>query len=114
MNHNLNDPRHPWWRLTAAARAVRDERDTSAPYGFSTRVAALAFSQDRAVSFVFERFAFRALSVATLLAVFSVALNYQALSTPDNVTVSSPAVAVAEAELMPVDDAVAIVLDFAD
>jgi hypothetical protein len=114
MNHNLNDPRHPWSRLTAAARAVWDERDTSAPYGFATRVAALAFSQDRAVSFVFERFAFRALSIATLLAVFSVALNYEALSTPGNVTVSTPAVAVAEAELMAVDDAVAIVLDFAD
>src|SRR5262245_12210028 len=80
MNHNINDPRHPWSRLTAAARTVRDERDESAPYGFATRIAALALSNERRVASLFERFALRAVGVATLLALFSVVLNYQALS----------------------------------
>jgi hypothetical protein len=111
MNQPLNDPRHPWTRLTAAARQVRDDRDTSAPYGFATRVAALAFGSERTMASLFERFAFRAVGVASLLALFSVVLNY-----PDLATTSSPAMpaAVEEVELVAMDDAVAIVLDFAD
>ena len=111
MNQNLNDPRHPWSRLTAAAREVRDERDASAPFGFATRIAALALAQERRVASLFERFALRAVGVASLLALFSVALNYQDLST------ESVGVTVAQAdepELMAADDAVAVVLDFAD
>ena len=80
MNQNLNDPRHPWSRLTAAARQVRDDRDSSAPYGFATRIAALALAQERRVASLFERFALRAVGVASLLALFSVVLNYQELS----------------------------------
>ena len=119
MNQNFNDPRHPWARLTAAAREVRDERDSSAPYGFATRVVALAFAQQRSVSSLFERFAFRAVSVASLLALFSIVLNYPALSTssiPTSVAsvTSSPAPQVDLGELVAVDDAVSIVLDFAD
>ena len=111
MNQPLNDPRHPWARLTAAARHVRDDRDTSAPYGFATRVAALAFASERTMASLFERFAFRAVGVASLLALFSVVLNY-----PDLATTSRPpmSAAVEEVELVAVDDAVAIVLDFAD
>ena len=109
MNHNMNDPRHPWSRLTAAARTVRDDRDSSAPYGFATRVAAIAFAQERRMASLFERFAFRAVGVATLLALFSIVLNYQALSTSGGVTASSE-----EVELIPGDDAVAIVLGIAD
>jgi hypothetical protein len=109
MNHNLNDPRHPWSRLTAAAREVRDDRDESAPYGFATRVAALAFAQERRIVSLFERFALRAVGVATLLALFSVVLNYPALST------NSPGLPQGdEIDVAPVDDAVAIVLDLAD
>ena len=111
MNHNLNHPRDPWSRLTAAARDMRDERDSSAPYGFATRVAALAFAQEGRMASLFERFALRAVSVASLLALSSVALNYQVLSTE---TVSIAAAQVEEAELIPTDDAVAVVLDFAD
>src|SRR5688500_2132783 len=81
MNQNFNDPRHPWARLTAAAREVRDERDSGAPYGFATRVVALAFAQERRMSSLFERFAFRAVGVASLLALFSIVLNYPALTT---------------------------------
>ena len=110
MNHNLNDPRHPWARLTAAARNVRDDRDDSAPYGFATRIAALALASERRVGSLFERFALRAVGVATLLALFSVVLNYQALST----TSGSVLVQGDETEVVAVDDAVAIVLDLAD
>ena len=110
MNFDLNDPRHPWSRLTAAARQVRDDRDVSTPYGFATRVAALAFAQERRVASLFERFAFRAVGVASLLALFSIVLNYQELSTPT----SAGTISTEEVELVPTDDAVAIILDFAD
>jgi hypothetical protein len=111
MNQHLNDPRHPWSRLTAAARQVSDDRDTTAPYGFATRVVALAFEQQRTVASLFERFAFRAVGVASLLALFSIVLNYQALSTSTDAVVTPQ---VEEVEYVAVDDAVAIVLDFAD
>lgn len=109
MSHNHDDPRHPWARLIAASRDVRDDRDTYAPYGFATRVAALAFAQERRVSSLFERFALRAVGVASLLALCSVALNYQAISTPSGVAVSQ----VEEGDIVAADDAVAILLDLA-
>ena len=116
MNQNFNDPRHPWSRLIAAAREVRDDRAAEAPYGFATRVVAIAFAQERRVASLFERFAFRAVGVAALLALFSIVLNYRALwieSAPVAVTAAAtPHVDVAE--LVAVDDAVSIVLDFAD
>ena len=109
---NLQHPRDPWARLTASARQVTDERDTAAPYGFSTRIAALAFASGRPVASVFDRFALRALGIATLLAMGSVALNYNALPP---LTASTSVASVDEIELpAPQDDAVAIVLDFAD
>ena len=110
MNQNFNDPRHPWMRLTAAARDVRDDRDAAAPYGFATRVVSLAFAQERRVASLFERFSFHAVGVASLLALFSIVLNYPALTT-SNTSVSPQ---VDEVELVAVDDAVSIVLDFAD
>ena len=113
MNQNFNDPRNPWTRLTAAARDVREERDSSAPYGFATRVVALAFAQERRVASLFERFAFKAVGVASLLALFSVALNYPTLSSTPTATIAV-ASQVDEVELVAVDDAVSIVLDFAD
>ena len=121
MNQNFNDPRHPWSRLTQAARAVQDDRDSSAPYGFATRVVALAFAQEeRRVASLFERFAFRAVGVASLLALFSIVLNYDALSITDSFNSSTTAhatvasAAVETADLVAVDDAVSLVLDFAD
>jgi hypothetical protein len=77
---NLNDPKHPWARLTTAARAVRDDRDIAAPYGFATRVSALAFASELSAASLLERFALRAVGVAGLLALLSVAVNYSALS----------------------------------
>jgi hypothetical protein len=67
-----------WQKLVAAARLARDDRDTAAPYGFATRVAALAMAEQRqapAGAWV-ERFSWRALMVAGLLAVGGVATNY--------------------------------------
>lgn len=113
MNKPLNDPRHPWSRLTTAARTVREDGDAAAPYGFATRVAALAFAQEGRVASMLERFALRAVGVATLLALFSVALNYQALSPVVSKSASSVS-QVEETDLVPADDAVAVVLDLAD
>ena len=113
MNQNFNDPRNPWTRLTTAARNAREDCDAAAPYGFATRVVALAFAQERRVSSLFERFAMRAVGVASLLALFSVALNYPTLSTTATATMAM-ATQVDEVDLVAVDDAVSIVLDFAD
>ena len=77
---NIDDPRHPWSRLTAAARRVSDESDAAAPYGFSTRLAALALANGRRASSLYERFALRAVGVAGLLAVLSVAANFRLLT----------------------------------
>jgi hypothetical protein len=77
---NSNSPRDPWPRLVAAARQFTDDRDTSAPYGFATRIAALALSSERRVASLFERFALRAVGVACLLAIASVAINYSAFT----------------------------------
>jgi hypothetical protein len=73
-------PHDPWARLVAAARQVPEDRETSAPYGFATRVAALAFSQERKPVSLFERFALRAVGVAALLALLSVTANYSAFT----------------------------------
>ena len=77
---NPEDPKHPWTRLTAAARRAPDDRDTAAPYGFATRIAALAMAQERIAVSLFERFSLRALGVACLLALVSVAANYSAIT----------------------------------
>ena len=74
----MNDTQHTWARLVAAARRAPDERDTTAPYGFSTRVAALA--AERAPVSLFARYSLRALGVACLLAIASVAANYSAIA----------------------------------
>ena len=110
MNRNTHDPRHPWMRLNSAARTVRDTRDESAPYGFATRLAALAFATETRMVSALERLSLRALGIACLLAVASVAVNYQAF-------LSGPGTSLAgleEFETTPVTDAVTVVLDLAD
>lgn len=111
MNHNVNDPRHPWMRLISAARTVRDTRDAATPYAFATRIVAVALAQERKVASLLDRFALRALGVSCLLAIGSVALNYQAL--PSNAG-TVPAGIMYELEAPPVGDAVSVVLDLAD
>jgi hypothetical protein len=104
----LNEPRHPWSRLTAAARTVQEAREDSAPFGFATRVAALACSQERVVTSLVERFALRAVAFSALIALLSVALNYGDLTAP------SASVAAVDDFSLPTHDAVALVLDLAD
>lgn len=100
----MNTPasRDPWSRLVAAARTVRDDRDATAPYGFSTRVAALAFSQQRRMNSLFDRFALRAVGIACLLAIASMAVNYSVMNAPapvdDHISVAA-------------DDPMAVLLD---
>jgi hypothetical protein len=97
---NPNDARQAWTRLTSVARRATDDRDDSAPFGFATRVVAQAMAQDRRVASLFDRFALRALGVACLLAVSSVALNYSAAKSSSGTD-----------EVANADDPVAILLD---
>jgi hypothetical protein len=69
-----------WPRLAAAARQAQDTRDTAAPYGFATRVAALAMAQERFAVSLLERFSLRALGLAGLLALVCVAANFSTLT----------------------------------
>lgn len=97
------DPNHPWQRLTAAARQARDDRDTAAPYGFATRVAALGLAQTSAEVSLFARFSLRALGVACLLMVAAFATNYSLITS----------VGSAEDETAMTDDPVAEVINIA-
>lgn len=98
---NPND--QAWQRLvTAARRAPADTRDTAAPYGFAARVAARAFTTETPFSFLIERFSWRALGVACLLMLVTVAADYS-LANPG----------ASEDELPTEDGAVAAVLDLA-
>lgn len=78
----MNPEDAAWQKLVAAARrAPADERETAAPYGFATRVAALAMAAEpRPMAALLERFSWRALGLAALLAVASVAVNYGSLA----------------------------------
>jgi hypothetical protein len=82
-----------WQKLAAAARKAKaDGADESAPYGFSTRVAALAFSQPPAGSSAFARYSLRAAAFACVLALGAVAANYTAIKgafTDDNAAASN-------------------------
>lgn len=76
-------PSTPWRRLVGRARGFIDSRDTSAPFGFAGRVAALAWQGRASPAALFERFALKALTIACLLAIGSAALNYSALLPPE-------------------------------
>lgn len=89
-----------WQRLAAASRRAVDNRDTSAPYGFSTRIAALAFASEPPRTSLFQRFSFRALGFACALMLVSVAANYSVITS-----------AYAGDELTATGDPVAEVLD---
>ena len=68
-----------WERLAAAARGVPDERDVQAPFGFATRIAALAMIGERPVASLIERFSLRAMILTCSLAVIAVAANYSSV-----------------------------------
>ena len=65
---------HQWQKLTALARQAEDARDIAAPYGFATRVAALAPAP--ASGLVFERFALRGLAVAAAFGLGALAFSF--------------------------------------
>jgi hypothetical protein len=70
-----------WQRLAAAARHTPEEIDAAAPFGFSTRVAALALaSEQSAECATVNPFWWRALGAALALMIFSVAANYSSIS----------------------------------
>lgn len=70
-----------WQKLVAVARQARDDRPETAPYGFATRVAALAMAGEvSGQSNLFERWSWRAVAVAGMFAAVSVAANYTTLT----------------------------------
>jgi hypothetical protein len=75
----MNDPDKSWQKLVAAARKAPSAGDESAPFGFSTRVAALAYSAQVAPSSAFARLSLRAAAVAFVLAAIAVGVNYSAI-----------------------------------
>lgn len=104
---NTSDHHRAWLRLTAAARQASAPAPGSAPYGFAARVVRLAFAQPSPMPSLFERFAFKAVAVACLVALIGVAVNYRIL------TAGSGPAAVEDYGL-PADDAIAVVLDLTD
>jgi hypothetical protein len=75
----MKNTHQAWERLSAAARRYSDERDVQAPYGFATRVAALAMSAERPVVSIIERLSLRAMIAACSLAAVVVAANYSSI-----------------------------------
>ena len=89
----MNRFEHQWQKLTALARSAREDRDSAAPHGFATRVAARAASTPAAGPWAaFERFALRGLLVASALGVAAVAFNYTEVSgdSPDDLALTDP------------------------
>lgn len=71
-----------WRKLTALARAAEDARDTAAPYGFATRVAARAAALPAdAGTVALERFALRGLMVAAALGLAAIGFNFTTFAT---------------------------------
>jgi hypothetical protein len=68
-------------RLLAAARRAPVTGDEAAPFGFSTRVAALAFEQAPPAAPSFARLSLRVAGIACLFAVVAVGVNYKAITT---------------------------------
>jgi hypothetical protein len=67
-------------RLLAAARRAPVSGDEAAPFGFSTRVAALAFQQPQHAAPSFARLSLRVACIACLFAVVAVGVNYNAIT----------------------------------
>ena len=81
----MNDFEARWQRLVTAARLAPVAEDAAEPYGFATRVAARALSAERpGLLAVFGRFSLRALWLACLLTLASVAVNYVGAASGDD------------------------------
>jgi hypothetical protein len=75
----MNPDERSFQRLLAAARRAPLAGDEAAPFGFSTRVAALAFEPRSRPAPVFGLYSLRAAAVAVLLAAAAVAANFTAI-----------------------------------
>ena|ERR1019366_1166587 len=75
----MNESDKAWQKLVAAARRAPRAEDESAPYGFSTRVAALAFEVQGPGASAFARLSLHAAWIACLLALAAVGANYSAI-----------------------------------
>jgi hypothetical protein len=104
---NTHNRRSSWSRLVAVARGARADGETSAPYGFATRVVALHFAQASSAVSVLDRLALRALGVAAALAVGSVLINYR----PAGPSPATAAPVATEEHQAATDDAMAVLLD---
>jgi len=71
-----------WQRLVVAARQAPIPGDEAAPYGFSTRIAALAFAAVERPTLLssLNRFSWRALGFSLLVMVLSIVANYNSVS----------------------------------
>jgi hypothetical protein len=76
----MNPHDKAWQKLVAAARQAPAAGDESAPFGFSTRVAALAFDPARQAPSNFGRVSLRAAGIAFLFAGVAVGFNYKAIA----------------------------------
>jgi hypothetical protein len=92
-------------RLLAAARRAPAPGGEPAPFGFSTRVAALAFEARPSEGYLFARLSLRAAAVAGLLACAAVAANYAAIRSAFQGDPPAPAAAVADDPIAEVVDA---------
>jgi hypothetical protein len=74
----MNPGDQAWQKLISAARGARDDRSDAAPFGFSTRVVAFAWENPRAgiTTSLFERWSWRALTIAGMFAAVTMAANY--------------------------------------
>ena len=78
------NPLTDWQRLAAAARCAPDDRDTAAPLGFSTRVAALALAEGRRPVSLLDHFSLRGslrvLGAASALALVAAGVSYPGIA----------------------------------
>jgi hypothetical protein len=75
----MNSFDNNWQRLVSAARRASPDADEAAPYGFSTRVVALAFERAQPSPSAVARLSLRAAFIACALAVAAVAANYSVI-----------------------------------
>lgn len=85
----MNRHDQAWQRLAAAARRAPEDRDDTAPFGFATRVAAVAFTGRSlpTTGMLLEKFALRGLLAACACSVAAAAFGYSVLTAdPDSQT----------------------------
>ena len=79
----MKTPNSAWQRLVVAARQAPISGDEAAPYGFSTRVAALGLAavERPSLQSSLNHFSWRALGFSLMLMIVSIAANYTSVTT---------------------------------